>query len=194
MYKFRILHPSTATRLRLQPMMHFLVGILFLFNAIGAYHEPQPNYAMVGFFMVLGLISVVLPFVLRRFRNFAQVNAMARVFQAFACFSGSLYFLSHSKPDIAALLLAVGIGVAYVGYAEYKIMQPAFAKLDMTGITLPSTFGEKMFPWADLQNAVVRNDLFTVDFKNNKILQLEIIDDQPASQQEEINGYCQSRL
>ncbi|WP_133177699.1 hypothetical protein [Chitinophaga parva] len=194
MYKFRILHPSTVTRLRLQPMMHGLVGILFLFNAIGAYHEPHPSYAMSGFFLVLGLVSVALPFVLRRFRNFTQVNTMARVFQAFACFSGSLYFLSHSKPDIAVLLLAVGIGVAYVGYAEHKIMQPAFAKLDMTGITLPTTFSEKLFPWTDLQNAVVRNDLFTVDFKNNKILQLEILDDLPATERDTINEYCQGRL
>ncbi|SCC17668.1 hypothetical protein GA0116948_10495 [Chitinophaga costaii] len=194
MYKFRILHPSTLTRLRLQPMMHGLVGILFLFNAIGVYQGAQPNYLMAAFFILLGLGSILLPFVLRRFRKFGQVNSMVRVVQAFTCFTGSLYFLSHGKPDIAGLLLLVGIGIAYVGYTEYKILQPAFARLDTMGVTLPATFSEKNFSWTVLQNAVLRNDLFTLDFKNNKILQVEVLDDLTTSEQESINTFCQSRL
>jgi len=48
--------------------------------------------------------------------------------------------------------------------------------------------------WNQLNNVILRNDLLTVDFKNNKILQLEVLDNIPGIKEDEINGFCRSRL
>jgi len=90
MYKIRILHPNTVTRLRLQPVMHGMAGILFLFNAIGIYNSRTPNWAMVVFFLVFGFLSLLFPFLIRRMRNFSGANSMMRLLQVFVCFSGAL--------------------------------------------------------------------------------------------------------
>lgn len=194
MHKFRILHPNAVTRLRLQPAMHGLVGVLFLFNAIGAYRIPQPNWGIVGLFFFAGISSLALPFQLRKAQKFAEVNTMARLIQALLLLSSCLYFLSHQIPFSAMLLFFAGLAIAYIGYAEYKILQPSYAELDATGVSLPTIFGKKRYPWNDLNNVILRNELFTVDFKNNKLMQLEVLDEIGTVETADINAFCLQRL
>ncbi|QJB30269.1 hypothetical protein HF324_02480 [Chitinophaga oryzae] len=194
MYSLRILHPNTASRLRLLPVMHGLVGILFLFDAIGIYKGPQPNWLLVGFFMVVGLVSLAFPFVVKRTRKFSEINSIARLIQAFICISGSLYFLGHQQPVTGLLMFAVGVGMAYIGWMEYKIFQPVHVKMDNTGIVLPTTFSERRIGWNELNNVILRNDLFTMDFKSNKIIQLEVLDEPGQEQREKMNGFFRERL
>lgn len=193
-YKLRILHPNTVTRLRLQPVMHMLIGILFLLNGIGIYKSVVPNWSMTFFFFVLGFGSVAFPFFMKRFSNIQAANSLTRMIQSFTCFTGCLYFLSHVEPMIGFLLLLTGVAAAYIGWAEYKIFQPAFAKIDITGVTLPTTFSERLIGWNQLNNVILRDDLLTLDFKNNKVLQLEVLDETGVVTAEEMNKFFKSRL
>lgn len=167
---------------------------MFLFNAIGIYNSRQPNWGMVVFFMVVGLLSVLFPFLIRRMRNFSGANSMMRLLQVFVCFSGCLYFLSHVQPFIGVLQLLIGLGLAYIGWVEHNIFKPVYINMDITGITIPTTFSARVVAWNQLNNVILRNDLLTVDFKNNKVLQLEILDNIPGIKEDEINGFCRNRL
>jgi hypothetical protein len=193
-YKLRILHPNTITRLRLQPVMHMLIGILFLLNGIGIYNAPVPNWSMAIFFLILGLASIVFPFIMKRFSNIQAANSLTRMIQAFTCFTGCLFFLENKQPLIGLLLLLTGLASAYIGYAEYKIFQPSFARIDTTGITLPTTFSERLIGWNQLNNVILRDDLLTIDFKSNKVLQLEVLDETGLVTAEEMNIFFKSRL
>ena len=194
MYKIRILHPNTVPRLRLQPVMHGMAGILFLFNAIGIYNSRTPNWAMVVFFLVFGFLSLLFPFLIRRLRNFSGANSMMRLLQVFVCFSGALYFLSHMQPLVGLMQLLIGLGLAYIGWVEHNIFKPVYITMDITGINIPTTFSSRVVGWNQLNNVILRNDLLTVDFKNNKILQLEVLDNIPDIKEDEINGFFRSRL
>ncbi|GAA0547546.1 hypothetical protein [Chitinophaga japonensis] len=193
-YRIRILRPNAAARLRLQPVMHGMAGLLFLFNAIGIYNSRQPGWGMILYFLAVGLASLLFPFIMRRFSNFSGANSLMRIVQVFVCFSACLYFLAHMKPLIGILQLLVGLGMAYIGWVEYNILKPVYVLMDITGITLPATFSSRTVAWNQLNNVVLRNDLLTIDFKNNKILQLEVLDDIPGIKEDEINGFCRSRL
>lgn len=194
MHQLRILHPNTSSRIRLLPVMHGLTGILFLFNAIGVYRSPQPNWFLAVFFLVLGMACIGFPFTMKRFKKFTEANTVARMIESFICFTGSLYFLSHLQPLTGLLLFLTGIGLAYVGWMEHKIFQPSYVKMDTTGITLPTTFSKRLVGWNELNNVILRNDLLTIDFKNNKILQLEILDEPGKEQREALNAFFQSRV
>lgn len=194
MHSLRILHPNTSSRIRLLPVMHGLTGILFLINAIGVYRSPQPNWFMVVFFVVVGLMAIAFPFTMKRFKQFSEANTVARMIEALICFTGSLYFLSHLQPLTSLLLFLTGSGLAYVGWMEHKIFQPSYVKMDTTGITLPTTFSKRLVGWNELNNVILRNDLLTIDFKNNKILQLEILDEPGKEQREVLNTFFTARV
>ena len=193
-YKIRILHPNTLTRLRLQPVMHMLVGILFLLNGIGIYNSPAPNWGMAVFFLLLGFASIAFPFFMKRFSNIQAANSFTRIVQAFTCFTGCLFFLSHMEPLIGLLLLLTGIAAAYVGWAEYKIFMPSYVRIDTTGVTLPTTFSERLIGWNQLNNVILQGDLLTLDFKNNKVMQLEVLDETGVVTAGEMNAFFKSRL
>jgi hypothetical protein len=174
--------------------MHMLIGILFLLNGIGIYKTPTPNWSMAVFFLILGFASIAFPFFMKRFSNIQAANSLTRMIQAFTCFTGCLYFLENKEPLIGLLLLLTGAASAYIGYAEYKIFQPAFARIDMMGIILPTTFSQRLIGWNQLNNVILRDDLLTLDFKNNKVMQLEVLDETGLVTAEEMNAFFKSRL
>ncbi|RAJ06906.1 hypothetical protein LX64_02034 [Chitinophaga skermanii] len=194
MYKFRIIHPNAITRLRLQPVMHGMAGILFMFNTMGAYRVENPNLFLVIFFLLMGLASMVFPFMLRRLKNIPSANGFMRIMQVVILLGSALYFLGHLQPTIAILQIFAGLTLAYAAYAEYKIFQPAYVELSNTNIVLPTLFAKRTIGWNELKNVILRNDVFTIDFKNNKLLQLDVADEIGIVEQEEINAFCSSRL
>lgn len=193
MYRIRILHPNAMTRLRMQPVMHGMVGMLFLFNVIGTYKMADPNWLMVALFIIMGLASILFPFMVRSIRKFGEANSIVRMLQAFTLLSGSLYFLSHLQPVVGATLFLAGIGIAYIGYAEYKILQPSYITLNENGIILPTLFSSRQVKWNEMNNVILRNDLLTLDFRTNKILQLEVLDDISPSQAADMNAFFKQR-
>ncbi|RAJ82135.1 hypothetical protein CLV59_104360 [Chitinophaga dinghuensis] len=194
MYKLRIIHPNANNRLKLLPVMHGIVGVLFLVNAIGIYRGAQPNWFLATFFFLVGLASLLFPFTARKFKNFPAANIMARIVQVFICLTGSLYFLSHLAPTAAFMLIVIGAGLGYIAWSEYKVFQPAFMQLDKTGITVPTAFTPKVIGWNELNNVILRNDLLTLDFKSNKVLQLELVEMPAPEERDALNAFCKSRI
>ncbi len=62
------------------------------------------------------------------------------------------------------------------------------------GVTINTLF-KKKFPWSSLQSVVLKDGLLTLDFRNNKLFQKEILDDDdPDAPEDEFNDYCHSKL
>lgn len=62
-------------------------------------------------------------------------------------------------------------------------------------IIYPS-FPRKIFGWSDLNNIILKDGLLTIDFKNNKLAQAEIIDAGNHSKvnEQEFNDFCKNQL
>ena len=62
------------------------------------------------------------------------------------------------------------------------------------GIVLSSLF-KKKWPWASLESVILKDGLLTLDFRNNKLIQKEVLDDdEPEAPEDEFNDYCRSKL
>lgn len=54
---------------------------------------------------------------------------------------------------------------------------------------------KKIFNWLELQNVVLKDGLLTIDFKNNKLLQTEILSEESDIKNEaEFNEFCRMQL
>ena len=62
------------------------------------------------------------------------------------------------------------------------------------GIHLTRVFKTIIFPWAEIQNAILKDNLLTIDFKTNKIIQVEIIEGAKLIDETEFNLFCTEQL
>ena len=52
----------------------------------------------------------------------------------------------------------------------------------------------KRYPWKDIENVILKDDLLTIDFKNNRLYQREIDSGENEAGEEEFNECCRRKL
>lgn len=57
-----------------------------------------------------------------------------------------------------------------------------------------NTFPKKRYSWKDIMNVVLKDNIITVDFKNNKLVQKEIDESVSKHVETEFNEFCKGRL
>lgn len=87
------------------------------------------------------------------------------------------------------------IAVFYIiaAFLERQVKFPEEIGVDASGITFNS-FPKKHYEWKEINNLVLKDDIVTVDYKNNKIFQKEIESEVSAETEEEFNTFCRSKL
>lgn len=82
---------------------------------------------------------------------------------------------------------------AIMGFSERFLKFPdeiGFSK----EIVVRNTFPKQKFEWVEIENAMLRDNLFTLDLRNNKMIQKEL--DEPVGKEleTEFNAYCKELL
>ncbi|QES87425.1 hypothetical protein [Rhizosphaericola mali] len=87
------------------------------------------------------------------------------------------------------------IGVLYIvaGLLEKQVKFPEEIGVDASGILINS-LPKKHVEWKDLKNLMIKDNILTIDYKNNKIFQKEIQDDVPLTMEQEFNTFCKKYL
>lgn len=112
-------------------------------------------------------------------------------------------FVADKKPYYRLALLVAGVyflfspvGYSWVGFLyiiagllEKQAKMPQELGFDKDGITTNSLI-PKHYDWNELQNALIKNNLLTIDFKNNRLFQKEILNPVPKEMETEFNAFC----
>lgn len=53
---------------------------------------------------------------------------------------------------------------------------------------------KKKYNWSDFNNVILKDNLLTLDFKNNRIYQRETIDEESDCDEDEFNSFCREQL
>ncbi len=113
------------------------------------------------------------------------------------------------KTSFTTILLCAGIGLniftttAYVGsllilagIVEKYLSKNKEIGFSEGGIVFSGLFPKKI-SWAELNNVVLKDDLLTMDFNNNKLIQRytdDEEDDEYEVESDEFNAYCREKL
>lgn len=87
---------------------------------------------------------------------------------------------------IAWLYAVLGLTERWVKFPD----EIGFTKEKIVRNSLP----KKIYEWVEIENVIIRDGLFTMDLRNNKIIQKEL--DEPVSKEmeNEFNEYCKEML
>ena len=87
----------------------------------------------------------------------------------------------------------LGALYAIAALIERQVKFPVEIGVDDNGIVFNS-LPVKAFRWNEIENMLLKDNLFTINFKNNKIYQKEIEADVSAALEREFNAFCSSKL
>jgi hypothetical protein len=78
---------------------------------------------------------------------------------------------------------------------EYQTKRPLEIGFDLDRIVINTLFSRR-FGWTDFNNVILKDGLLTLDFKSNRLLQREVVDDEDEddADEEEFNMFCREQL
>lgn len=60
------------------------------------------------------------------------------------------------------------------------------------GVQLTRVFKTVIFPWTEMDNVILKDNILTIDFKTNKIIQVEIVETARMVDEAEFNQFCKA--
>jgi hypothetical protein len=146
--------------------------------------------------------------------SYEQIHSGLKLFLSIAAsllltgLAVNLYFLRKGKEMRFRNWLFIA-GICWVGMPYFQwlvLFFIVFALLEVQakypleigfypdGVILNTLFKKKI-PWSSLQSVVLKDGLLTLDFRNNKLFQKEVLDDDdPDAPEDEFNDYCRGKL
>ena len=84
------------------------------------------------------------------------------------------------------------------GYALMAVIERWVKFPDEIGFTkevvVRNAFPKKKYEWFEIDNVMIRDNLFTLDLRNNKLIQKELDEDISKELEIEFNTYCKEQL
>jgi hypothetical protein len=161
---------------------------------------------LVSFFLLL-FSTLAFLFVQIRSLQFSYFLSIA----ALMLFIGMLVNMSASRKGkemrFGNWLLAAGIFWIGMPFFQWMILLFIFFAVFESQAKYPleigfnpdhivlNTFFRKKISWNELDTVILKDSMLTLDFRNNKLLQKEVLDDEePDADEDEFNTYCREKL
>lgn len=157
--------------------MHFVAASVFALNATER-NVKISLYVLLGFYAVITAIFL-----------FFRKNKKA--FETYSLIMALLYgnfWLKHV--GVVALLIFAAIFL-FVTIVQGKKTAVVFSE---KGVELVRIFKSILFPWKEMANVILKDNILTIDFKSNKIIQVEISENDTTVDVEGFNGFCETQL
>jgi len=188
-YKFQV---KQKDRLKILPVLHLFVALIFI---IDLSHVPDNGIKdwtfSAVYFLAFVLLLIAGIFYKKILNNFWR-HFRLLFFESMLFLGGSVYFWSKGLSLVAlSHAIIAGVLVLFMIYLRRK-ENGELIIVSESNVILPALTGHRIIEWGQLTNVIKRDDLLTLDFKNNRLMQVQIInDDVPES---EFNQFCRQQL
>jgi len=158
-------------------LLLLLVSVVFFLRE--QYHSP--NIKIPFLFGSIAIAAVI------GWNFYQQKNKAINVYYNGALFLAAIGWVT--MPYLSWLF----IPFALLGLFERQAKRPLELGFTDSEIAINSLI-RRRYKWADFNNIVLKDDLLTLDFKNNRLLQRETIDEEGDAGEDEFNEYCREKL
>jgi hypothetical protein len=156
--------------------LHLIAAAVITFNASDSYQKNTAALSLVIFLVITAVFYL--------FKNkFKQKNYQLALFVVMV-----LFWLA-----LAAWLPAIIVTIAII-FAFFILQKKSVAIFSAETIIITKSLFKKTYSWAEIQNAVLKDNLLSVDFKNNHLLQVEIADTNTSFDENTFNQFCKQQL
>ena len=165
--------------------LDFISILLCIFSALNFFYEPIRAGRFQFFFVGIGVVVCVgtLGNILIARKGRRQVRYRYWLLIAGLGWLGMPYL-----PWLGALFILQS-------FLEYQAKRPLEIGFSAELVVINTLF-KRQYAWTAFNNIVLKDGLLTLDFKSNRLLQKEVLedDDEEDADEDEFNDYCRDRL
>jgi hypothetical protein len=175
------------------PAFHILIGLILVYDLTHVREEGKKDWIFSTVYMIAALFLFVGGILNRRIIRTTSKHLNLLLFQSILIISGAIYFWSKGA-SLVAVSHAILAG-AIVLFWIYLKRREGGEKILVSEkrIILPGLSGDRIVEWTQLTNVIKKHDMLTLDFKNNKLLQVQVINADHVDE-DEFNQFCQQQL
>ena len=152
---------------------------LLALAGIAALVYTTGNYIIIN--LVAGIMLLAAALIIDYLFNIIKVKKMLLL-----TIAAVLLFIATHSFGFAFVLLLVGI------LSSLLDIKPLIT-FDANGVSIQRALGIKNYPWSQFNNIILKDDLLTLDFKNNQLLQLAP-DSTANINEQSFNEFCKKYL
>lgn len=91
---------------------------------------------------------------------------------------------------IATRSISFGVILLVYGYLVKFLYKESYIEINNEGVFIKKLFGKPLHRWNEFSNIILKDNLLTLDFKNNKLIQLNIDETTVNIEENSFNKYC----
>ena len=189
-YKFQV---KQKDRLKILPVLHLLVALIFIIDLSHVPENRLKDWIFSAVYFIAFVVLLVAGIFYKRFLNNIWRHFRLLFLESMLFLGGSVYFWSKGLSFVAfSHAIIAGVLVLFMIYLRRK-EQGELIVISESNVILPGLTGHRIVEWSQLANVIKRDDLLTLDFKNNRLMQVQVInaDDVPET---EFNQFCRKQL
>jgi len=189
-YKFQV---KQKDRLKLLPVLHLLVALIFIIDLSHVPENSIKDWVFSAVYFVAFVLLLIAAIFYKRILNTVWGHFRLLFLESMLFLGGSVYFWSKGLSLVAfSHAIIAGVLVLFMIYLKRR-ENGELIIISISNVILPGLARQRIVEWNELSNVIKRDDLLTLDFKNNKLMQVQILDADGVSE-DEFNQFCREQL
>lgn len=190
MYKFQI---KQKDRLKILPVLHLLVALIFIIDLSHVPANTIKDWIFYAVYFIAFIFLLIAGIFYKKILNNVSRHFRLLSFESILFLAGSVYFWSKGLSLVAlSHAILAGVLILFMIYLR-RIEHGELIVVSESNVILPGLTGHRIVEWDQLTNVIKRDDLLTLDFKNNKLMQVQIINSNDVPENE-FNQFCRQKL
>lgn len=157
--------------------LHLTAAGIFALNT----NESRVRVGMIVLLVFYALIYIVYSFY-RRYRKALET------FSLITAFLYGHFWFSYVNTVAGIIFVVVFIFIAMVQFRKTAI------HISESGVHLTRIFKTVIFPWGAMTNVILKDNILTIDFKTNRIIQVEISENSESVDEDQFNLFCTGQM
>ena len=172
---------------------HILIGLILVYDLTHVREEGKKDWIFSTVYVIAALFLLLAGIFNRKFIPSVSKHLNLLLFQSILVISGAIYFWSKGA-SLVAVSHAILAGAIVLFWIYLKKREDGEKiVVSQNNIVLPGLSGDRIIEWNQLSNVVKKHDLLTLDFKSNKLLQVQVINAEHIDE-DEFNQFCQQQI
>lgn len=175
-------------------LLHFTAAFLL----VNAWHEAKaghyPGWLAVIFF-VFAVVEILYAFFLERLqRKFPHSGSSLRLLAGTAFMAYAWMLFRDHDPVFGIFMIIIGMAFFIIYRVEERWNKPFIIRVNKDGIIFPKIFKSQLYSWSQFNHIILRDDLLTMDFVNNRVVQLALSQSENEKNTMAFNAFCEENL